>query len=155
MCNWSITFGLTSCPHQAEARVSFVSLFPHIKKEKNIYNKSAQTGACGAEALSQQESLDHLLGLLGSGVDVLQGICHGKLPVPQSVPVGQNIVVFKHLLVVSHRVVEFDQASIVVLQSTVTLSKKLLTCKDTANITSQHLHMIPTNYNIISPLMSN
>lgn len=38
-------------------------------------------------------------------------------------------MVLKHLLVVSHRVVEFDQASVVVLQPAVTLSKQLLTCE--------------------------
>lgn len=43
-------------------------------------------------------------------------------------------MVFKHLLVVSHRVVELDQASVVVLQPTVTLSKQLLTCEDTRDI---------------------
>ena len=66
--------------------------------------------------------------LLRCGVDILQGVGHGKLPVPQSVPVGEDVVVLKHLLVVAHRVVELDEATVVVLQATVALAKQLLPC---------------------------
>ena len=111
----------------------FIFTFPHLKKKKKKKKKkpSAKTLTGGAQTLCQQKGLHHLLGLLGGRVDVLQGVCHGKLPVPQPVPVGQNVVVLKDLLVISHWVVELDQASVVVLQPAVALSKELLTCQDT------------------------
>lgn len=86
---------------------------------------------CPVALLRQQERLDHFVGGLRAGVDVLQRIGHGKLPVPQAVPVGQYVVVLKHLLVVSHRVVQFDQAPVVILQSAVAFPEQLLACKST------------------------
>lgn len=94
---------------------------------------SQALGPHGPQSLGQQEGLHHLFCLLRRGVDVLQGVSHRKLPVPQSVPVGEDVVVLKHLLIVPQRVVELDEAAVVVLQATVALAKQLLPCAATTD----------------------